>query len=104
VAPASIKRLPHSPALLAVYNDHSGKYRFPAGGKRTPLVAAISSDNGKTWPLRHQLESDPAGWYCYTAIHFVDHAVLLAYCAGYPGHHLDRLRIRRVDLAWLQAP
>ena len=103
VSPASIKRLPHSDSLLAVYNVHSGKFSYPQG-KRTPLVAAVSSDNGKSWPIRKEIEGDPQGWYCYTAIHFVDHAVLLAYCAGYPGHHLDRLRIRRVDVAWLAAP
>jgi sialidase-1 len=51
------------------------------------------------------IEADPTGWYCYTAIHFIDQGFLLAYCAGYPGHGLDRLRIRRISLSWLgQAP
>src|SRR5664280_1043423 len=49
--------------------DHSGAFPFPRG-KRTPLVAAISSDGGSTWPLRKVLEDDPNGRYCYTAIHF----------------------------------
>ena len=101
VSPASIKRLPNSSALLAIYNDHSGRFPF-AAGRRTPLVAAVSSDNGKTWPLRKLIEDDSNGWYCYTAVHFVDDAFLLAYCAGYPGHNLDRLRIRRIALSWLQ--
>ena len=100
-SPASIKRLPNSSALLAIYNDHSGRFPFPAL-RRTPLVAAVSSDNGKTWPLRKLIEDDSDGWYCYTAVHFVDDAFLLAYCAGYPGHNLDRLRIRRIALSWLQ--
>ncbi|MFA6544388.1 MAG: sialidase family protein, partial [Limisphaerales bacterium] len=41
--PASIKRLPGSADLLAIYNDHSGTFPFPKG-KRNPFVAAISSD------------------------------------------------------------
>lgn len=103
-SPASIKRLPGSSDLLAIYNDHSGDFPFVAG-KRTPLVAGISSDDGKTWTNRKVLESDPEGWYCYTAIHFVDDAVLLAYCAGNKTvGGLSRTRIRRVGLDWLREP
>jgi hypothetical protein len=104
VSPASIKRLPGSDDLLAIYNDHSGKFPFPEG-KRTPLVAAISSDGGKSWPLRKVIESDPEGWYCYTAIHFVGDTVLLGYSAGDTKvGRLNRLRIRRVNLEWIRQP
>ena len=100
MSPASVKRLPGSPELLAVYNDHSG--RFPFVKRRMPLVAAVSADGGRTWPRRKVLEDDPKGWYCYTAIHFVDDAVLLAYCAGDDKvGGLSRLRIRRLSLSWL---
>jgi hypothetical protein len=102
-SPASIKRLPGSADLLAVYNDHSGRFPFPKG-KRTPLVAAVSADNGKTWPQRKLLEDAPNGWFCYTAIHFTGDAVLLAYCAGDSKvGGLNRLRIRRVGLDWLKS-
>ncbi len=102
-SPTSIKRLPGSSDLLAIFNDHSGKFEFPKG-KRSPLVAAISSDGGKTWPRRKLIESDPTGWYCYTAIHFTAAAVLLAYCAGDPKiGHLNRTRIRRVSRIWMTA-
>ncbi len=99
-SPASIKRLPGSGDLLAIFNDHSGRFPFPKG-KRSPLVAAISSDGGKTWPRRKTIETDPDGWYCYTAIHFTEDAALLAYCAGDSKiGGLNRLRLRRADLAW----
>ncbi len=102
-SPASIKRFPESGQLLAVFNDHSGKVGFPKG-KRSPLVAAISSDGGETWPRRKLLESDPEGCFCYTAIHFTTNAVLLAYCAGDSKvGNLNRLRIRRINLDWLKA-
>lgn len=104
VSPASVKRLPGSNDLLALYNDHSGKFPFPKG-RRSPLVAAISSDGGKTWPHRRLIEGDPDGWYCYTAVHFVGDAVLLGYCAGDSKvGRLNRLRIRRVSLDWLRQP
>jgi len=104
VSPASIKRLPDSSEVLAIYNDHSGVFRYQAK-KRTPLVAAISNDGGATWPVRKLLEEDPDGWYCYTAIHYAGDAVLLGYCAGdYKVGGLNRLRIRRIDLGWLRRP
>ena len=100
LSPASIKRLPGSPDLLAVFNDHSGQFRFTPG-RRTPLVAAISRDGGETWPTRTMVEDDPAGRYCYTAIHFVENAVLLGYFdfrATAKEPLGNRLRIRRIEL------
>ncbi len=98
VSPASIKRLPDSDKLLAIYNDHSGKFPFPKG-KRTPLIAAISADGGATWSQAKAIEDDPDGWYCYNAMHFTKDALLLGYCAGDSKvGGLNRLRIKRVPL------
>lgn len=103
-SPASIERIPSTDDLLMVWNDHE---HVPAAlqGKRTPLKAAISRDRGKTWQNTKTLEDDPHGWYCYTAIHFVDDYVLLGHCAG------DRrtgglacTQITRIPLAWLYSP
>ncbi len=102
--PASIKRLPGSNDLLALFNDHSGRFPFPPK-KRNPYVAAMSSDGGKTWPVRKLVESDPDGLYHYTAIHFTKDALLLGYCAGDSKvGALNRLRIRRIPLEWLKQP
>lgn len=105
VSPASIKRLPGSADLLAVFNDHSGAVPFTRG-RRTPLVVALSHDGGLTWPVRKVIEDDPAGSFCYTAIHFVADAVLLGYFdfrASTKDPLANRLRVRRVPLAWLKA-
>jgi hypothetical protein len=107
-----MKRIPHTGHLLAVWNDHSGRFPTPAGGSqrdwgrsRNPLVAAISEDEGRSWHRHQLLEGAPDHGFCYTAIHFVDDAVLLAYSAGGPDTRsiLDRLRIRRLEMGQLYA-
>ena len=100
-SPASLELIPGTDKVLAVWNDHSGSFPM-VKGKRTPLVAALSTDGGRAWTHAKALETDPEGWYCYTAIHFVKDAVLLAYCAGDAKiGGLNRLRIRRVATNWL---
>lgn len=109
---AGIKRLPGSDKLLGIWNDRSDRWSIPPlpeaarnVKRRTPLVAGISADGGRTWENRKLLESEPDGCYCYTAIHFTGDAVLLAYCAGDSKvGPLNRLRMRRIDLAWFTTP
>lgn len=97
VSPASIKRLPTTGDLLLVWNDHAA---IPASLKdrRVPLSTAISRDDGKSWRHIKVLEGNPQGWYCYIAIHPMDDAVLLGYCAM---SKLAHSRITRVPLSWL---
>lgn len=106
VSPASIKRLPHSDILMVVFNDHSGRVPAPSDPKqRAPLAIAFSTDGAKTWGPSQVIEGNLSGWYCYTAIHFTEDAVLLAYVAGNAEiGHLSRLRIRRIPLSALQLP
>ena len=100
LSPASIKRIPWTDNLLCIWNDHSGLHRYPAG-RRTPLCVAISKDEGKTWSRSRIIEGDPEGWYCYTAITFVDDQALLAYCAGDRKiGGLNRLKVLAVPKDW----
>jgi hypothetical protein len=105
----SIKRIPATGDLLAVWNDHSRRWKLEqpdlqSSWGRTPLVAAISANEGKTWKHHTLLESDPRRGYCYTAIHFVDEAILLAYnCGGVGGGVLQDLCIRRLTLDYLHS-
>lgn len=108
-SPLSIKRIPSLDGLLAVWNDYSGRLlpvRSPdaklqaMSWGRTPLVAALSRDEGRTWSAGRLLETDPTRGFCYTAVHAVDDAVLLAYCCGggKRGAVLQDLCIRRVPV------
>lgn len=106
-SPLSMKRIPSTGELLAVWNDHSGRFPFPPKSDfhdRQPLVVALSSDEGKTWKNHFVLEDNPDHGYCYTAIHFIDDAVLFGYCAGGPAPEicLQSLRIRRLTLDCLR--
>jgi len=108
-SPLSMKRIPATGDLLAVWNDHSPRWksarrRRKSSWDRTPLAVAISSDEGKTWRKTKLIEKDPARGFCYTAIHFTDDAVLLAYCCGGKGSAvLQDTLIRRITLDWLYA-
>jgi sialidase-1 len=101
LSPASIARIPWTGDLLCVWNDHSGTHPYPAG-RRTPLCLAISRDEGSTWSRSEVIEPDPAGWYCYTSITFVQDRMLLTYCAGDRDiGGLNRLKIVALSKDWL---
>ena len=102
VSPASIKRIPSTGDLLMVWNNNGGDDPT-IKGKRTPLTVAVSKDNGLTWEKIKNIEVDPDGWYCYTAIHFTKKEVLLGYCAGNrsKGIGLDVTKITKLSLKWI---
>jgi predicted neuraminidase len=102
LSPATIQRIPSTQDLLMVWNNNGGEN--PAiKGKRTPLTAAISKDEGQTWESVKNVEDDPDGWYCYIAMHFVDDHVLLSNCAGSQSQktHLDITKITRLSMDWI---
>ncbi|WP_375584036.1 sialidase family protein [Cyclobacterium xiamenense] len=102
VSPATIERIPSTGDLLAVWNNNLSE--DPDRAKlRTPLNAAISRDEGKTWENVKTLEDDPDGWYCYIAMEFVGEEVMLGYCAGNrpAGTGLSVTNLSKVRVDWL---
>ena len=111
-SPASIKRIPSTGDLLAVYNELSTRYMHIRKntknnhltwiGERTPLIAAISKDEGMTWQNRLVLEDDPEGWFCYTSVLFEGDSVILSYAAekqrNKPESVWGNMRITILDL------
>ena len=108
LSPLSLKNIGTraAPAWLAVWNDAGSREGVVAPERqfagntswgRTPLAASLSLDEGRTWPVPWLLEDDPQRGFCYTAIHPVDGAVLLAYCSGGRGTAvLQELTVRRL--------
>ena len=83
---------------IPVYNGREVDKEFFTGG-RTPLVIAVSKDNGQTFTDPVAFEEEPDRGYCYCALHFTKEALLLAYCAGgkEDGNCLGRTVIRRIE-------
>jgi len=111
-SPMSVRRHPLTGQLLAVWNDRSNRFgqSTPRASSwwRTPLVTAVSDNDGKTWRAFRRIEASLDHGFCYTSIHFVaeDDAVLLSYCSGGKGgagRVLDRLRVRRLKWKYLSA-
>ena len=94
-SPATVERIPGRDDLLLIWNDHTG-ISVDFKEKRTPLRAALSQDDGKTWHVVKTLEDNPAGWYCYTTMDIVEDYVLLGYCAGIRGKDENGLQTTRV--------
>ena len=102
VSPATIERIPSTGDLLIVWNNHRD-IDSSRKGKRTPLTAAISTDDGQTWKQVQSLFDNPHGWYCYTAMEFVGDHVLLEHCAGdrRENNGLALSQVTRVPIEWL---
>ena len=98
LSPATIERLSDS-SLLAIWNEPPVD-RKAAKSPRTPLVAARSNDDGKTWGPRLALLAHPDGWYCYTAVLADEAGMYFATCAGNraTGNGLDTMAVYRSRL------
>lgn len=106
LSPLSMKRLPDG-RLFAIWNpipEYQTRVTVPRTGGRTPLVYALSSDEGVSWSSPTILEDDPNSGYCYTAIYPSNDYLFLSYCAGNTEKDtacLNRTRIRRIPLSSL---
>lgn len=93
-SPATIKRIPRSKDLLLVWNNNGSGSR-----QRSPLTAAISKDNGRTWVNVRNIEDNPTSNYAYISIDFVKDNVLLTYYDNPKGKGWN-LRFRSIPLKW----
>lgn len=96
-APATLRRIPSTGDLLLVWNN---TYTAGAdhGGERTPLTAAISRDEGETWSVVDNLESDLSRTFSYISLTFVRDRAVMSYWdqdkAGYS------CRFRSLPVGW----
>jgi len=97
-SPATIRRISATGDLLLIWNN-TFQPGAGHGGARTPLTAAVSSDDGRTWQHIRNLESDPAEGYAYTSVLFVKDRVLLSYYVSKAGRISSRFR--SLPVSWL---
>ena len=101
-APASIKRIPGTKDLLLVWNDNYEPNKRHVA-QRCPLTIGISRDNGETWSIVKNIETDPSKTWAYTSIAFVRDQVLLSYYETSSWERGLSLRFRSIPLKWLYA-
>ena len=101
-SPATLRRIPATGDLLLVWNP---VYDAAAGhgGKRTPLVAAVSTDEGRTWSAPRTLEDRTDQEYAYTSLAFFERSVLLSYYVADNSTGRISTRFRSLPLDWFYA-
>ena len=97
-APSTLRRIPSTGDLVLIFND-TFTPGAGHGGKRTPLAAAISSDEGLTWKNVGNLESDASKTFSYTSLTFVRDRAVMSYWGSGEGRSLS-CRFRSVPVGW----
>lgn len=98
-SPATIRTIPATGDLLLVWNKNFQQGTSHAG-KRTPLTAAISADEGKTWQHVRHLETSPDHGFAYTSILFHKDRVLLSYYVHDSKSGRISSRFRSLPVRW----
>jgi len=74
-APALVKRIPTTGDLLVLWNNVASKSNWP----RTPLSAAVSTDEGKTWKHVRDVANRSDYDAAYPSVTFAGDEALVAY-------------------------
>lgn len=98
-APATLRRVPSTGDLLLIWNNNF-QQGAGHGGKRTPLTAAISKDEGVTWTVVGDLETDPQKTFSYTSLTFVRDRAVMSYWESGPAARQLSCRFRSLPVAW----
>ena len=92
-----MRRIPSTGDLLLIWNN-----TFTAdaghGGRRTPLTAAISTDEGQSWQQMRDLESSQQKTFAYVSLTFIKGNAVITYWEGSEGRLSSRFR--SLPIAW----
>jgi sialidase-1 len=95
LSPQSIKRHPVTGDLVLIWNA--------SPSRRTPLAAAVSKDEGRTWSGARVLDATPDATFAYTSLEWLfDRALLTYYQGPAPGVRGTQwsLKLKAVPLHW----
>ncbi|MEO6181765.1 MAG: sialidase family protein [Verrucomicrobiota bacterium] len=94
-SPSTIGRMPGRGELILIYN--------PNIKARTPLVAALSRDEGKTWSAPKTIEASAEATYAYTSLTFQRDRALLTYYVAPNGTNRLSLKFKSIPLGWFRS-
>ena len=100
-APTTVRRIPATGDLVLVWNNTFNE-GAGHGGKRTPLTAALSTDEGQTWSVVNNLEDDTERTFSYTSLTFVRDRTVMSYWDSVGSRYSCRFRSLPVD--WFYTP
>ncbi len=108
VSPVSVKRIPSTGHLLAIFNktyDPLGRPGPSGYGFRTPLTATISLDDGNSWTLLKNIENDPTKGFDYVSMTFLpgDEVLLTYHQTEFSTSVIDwrrNLKLKILPVAW----
>jgi sialidase-1 len=98
-APATLRTIPATGDLVLIWNN-TFTPGAGHGGKRTPLAAAFSSDEGRTWHNVRNLETNPKRTFSYTSLAFVGSRAVMSYWESGPGAGQLSSRFRSLPVRW----
>ena len=101
-----LTRIPSTGDLLVVWNNSYDPKFFSHFGKRSPLTAVVSRDNGKTWQHLRDIETDPKRAFSNPGCRFLrDGTAILNYwtCEYLPNWAMQDvidIRVAIIDTPW----
>ena len=104
----TLGRIPLTGDLLLLWNDNFEPNAYSHGGKRTPLVAAVSNDDGATWGPMRTIENAPDTAFTNPGIAFTSrNTAIVNYWTsqyhpnGRMGDDRISLKLAIIDVPWL---
>lgn len=98
-SPSTICRIPSTGDLLLIWNPNIDPTHHHYG-KRCPLAASISKDEGQNWLHKRLLEDDENYTYAYTSCTFIGDDAVLTYYVHDEENGLISLKFRRLPIDW----
>ena len=99
-APSTLVRLPDNGDFLLVYNPIAQLSAASHSGRRTPMAAAISNNEGATWQRIKLVENDLTRTYAYFSVRIHDGRVLLVYHSS--KDDLSVLQFKSIPIEWFR--
>ena len=84
---------------MLIWNDNYDPKAKSHGGTRSPLTVAISDNEGHSWKIKRNLETETDHGYSYISLIFYQGRAIMGYYVSDPSRKISS-RFRSTPLAW----